>query len=70
MVAVKENRVYTITDAEMESFRKEGYDILDDKGKVIAYGVGKTVPFEKYVELQEQVESLKKEVASLKEKKG
>lgn len=70
MKAIKENRVYTISDAEMESFRKEGYDIYDDKGKVVAYGVGKTVPFEKYVALQSQVEELKKEVASLKKKKG
>jgi hypothetical protein len=70
MKAIKENRVYTITDAEMDSFRKEGYDIYDDKGKVVAYGVGKTVPFEKYVALQNQVEELKKEVASLKKKKG
>ncbi len=70
MKAVKENKVFSVTDVDVEAFRKEGYDIYDDDGKVIAYGVGKTVPIEKYVALQNQVEELKKEVASLKKKKG
>lgn len=70
MKAVKENRVYTVVDAEVEAFRKEGYDIYDDKGKIVAYGVGKTVPYEQYVALQNQVDDLKKEIVSLKKKKG
>lgn len=65
MKAIKENRVYTITDAEKDAFQKEGYDIYSDDGEVIAYGVGKSVPFEKYVELMKQVEELKEEIASM-----
>ena len=67
MKAIKENRVYTITDAEMSSFQKEGYDIYSDDGEVIAYGMGKSVPFEKYAKLMEQVEALQEEIIALKE---
>lgn len=67
MKAIKENRVYTISDAEMSSFQKEGYDIYSDSGEVIAYGMGKSVPFEKYAKLMEQVEALQEEILSLKE---
>ena len=34
MEAIKANMVYTISEQEVESFRKQGYDIYDDKGKV------------------------------------
>ena len=67
MVAIKENRVYTITEAEMSAFQKEGYDIYSEDGSVVAYGVGKSVPFEKYAKLMEHVESLQEEIIALKE---
>lgn len=67
MKASKENRVYTITDAEMASFQKEGYDIYSDNGDLIAYGFGKSVPYEKYAKLMNQVESLQDEIISLRE---
>ena len=67
MKAIKENRVYTISDAEMSSFQKEGYDIYSDSGEVIAYGLGKSVPYEKYAKLMGQVESLQEEIIGLKE---
>jgi hypothetical protein len=69
MKAIKENRVYTITDAEKDAFQKEGYDIYSDNGEVIAYGFGKTVPYEKYAKLVKQVEELQEEIHSLKESK-
>ena len=65
MKAVKDNRVYTITEADVESFRKEGYDIYDDDNNIVAYGVGKSVPFEKYAELMSQYEKLMEENAEL-----
>ena len=67
MKAIKENRVYTISDAEKNSFQKEGYDIYSDSGEIIAYGLGKSVPFEKYAKLMEQVEALQEEIIALKE---
>lgn len=67
MQAIKDNRVYTITEADIESFRKEGYDIYEN-GKVIAYGQGKTVPYEKYAQLVDDYEKLMEENAELTSK--
>lgn len=64
MEAVKENRVYTITEADVESFKKEGFDIYDD-GKLVAYGTGKTIAYDKYAELVEAYEKLMSENAEL-----
>ena len=64
MKAVKENKVYTLTnEQETELYRLKGFDILDDNGNILKYGAGKSVPYEKYAELLA-------ENAVLKEKKG
>ena len=68
MVAIKENRQYTINDTDVQSFAKEGYDVYDDNGNLVAYGVGKTVPYEKYMKLMVQVETLQEEIIELREK--
>ena len=67
MVALKENRQYTINDTDVQAFAKEGYDVYDDKGNIVAYGIGKTVPYEKYAKLMMQVESLQEEIIELRE---
>ena len=83
MKAVKLNRVYTITEAEQNSYIKQGYDILDDNGVVLAYGAGKTISYEKYMKvlakyedllmkyaaLENQIPVLEKEIADLKKAK-
>lgn len=61
MKAIKGNRVYTITEAEAESFKNEGYDIKDDNGAIVAYGAGKTVSMEKYADLLKRYEALSEE---------
>ncbi len=64
MKAVKENKVYTLTnEQEAELYRLKGYDIVDDNGNILKYGAGKSVPYEKYAELLA-------ENSVLKEKKG
>lgn len=68
MVAIKENREYTITEADVQSFANDGYDVYDDNGNLIAYGVGKAVPFEKYMKLMKQVEGLQDEIIELRDK--
>ena len=68
MNAVKENRVYTITEADVESFKREGYDIYDDDGKLVCYGLGKSVPYDKYMELKEAYETLMEQCAELEDK--
>lgn len=66
MVAVKDNMEITIDAVSKDGFIKDGFDIYED-GELIAYGAGKTVPFEKYIKLQEECEALKEECEALKE---
>ena len=66
MKAVKENREYSIAESDVTSFKNEGYDIYDDKGKLVAYGVGKTVAYEKYAKALAEIEALKDEIDTLK----
>ena len=67
MIARKENREYTINETDVQSFAKEGYDVYDDAGNLVAYGVGKTVPFDRYMKLMEQNEKLQDEIIALRE---
>ena len=67
MLAIKENKQYTITESEAVGFQKEGYDIYADDGSVYAYGSGKSVPYDKYMKLMLQVESMQDEIIGLKE---
>ena len=70
MYAVKLNRQYTITEAEADRYRDEGYDIVDDDGKtVLQAGKGKTVPYAKYQEALDQVADLKVQLDSAAGKK-
>lgn len=62
MKATKGNKVYTIDQTERERYVKEGFDILDDGGKVVQQGAGKTVPYEKYQALADENASLKKQL--------
>nr|DAN97711.1 MAG TPA: TRANSCRIPTIONAL COACTIVATOR PC4, TRANSCRIPTIONAL COFACTOR, TRANSCRIPTIONAL CO-ACTIVATOR.74A [Caudoviricetes sp.] len=59
MEASKGNKVYTIDELEKEQYRNNGYDIYDENGEVVAYGKGKTIPYEQYAELKKQYEELK-----------
>ena len=67
MIAIKENRQYTITEADAQSFASEGYDIYDDNGNIVRYGVGKTVAYDKYIKLQKINEELQEELIELRE---
>lgn len=69
MLAVKANRQYTITDAEADGYQAQGYDILDDDGKVIKLGTGKTVTYSKYQSVVEENTALKAELEQLKAEK-
>lgn len=68
MIAVKANRQYTITEADIDAFVKEGYDIYDTQGNIIRYGTGKSVSFDKYASLMKDYEALMEENASLTDK--
>lgn len=61
MKAVRANKEYTIAEQEQKRYIADGYDIVDDKGNIIAYGRGKTVPYEKYKKVLDELNALKAE---------
>ena len=68
--AVKGNREIAL-DNESDRARliKQGYDIVDKNGKLIAAGHGKTVPYAKYEALLSENEKLKAKLAAAAQKK-
>lgn len=65
MRAEKGNKVYTISEEQKEHYQNDGFDILSDSGEIIAYGVGKSVSYEKYSTLKKENETLKQELAKM-----
>lgn len=67
MKASKGNKVYSISETQKKSYLEAGYDITGDNGKVIATGIGKTVPYEDYEKALTENAALKEEVKKAKE---
>lgn len=67
MKASKDNKVYTITEAEKDFYIKQGFDITEDNGTVIAHGAGKSVSYEEYKTLEQKALKLEKENKKLKD---
>ena len=66
MYAIKANRQYTISEKEIEKYRDDGYDIMDDDGTtVLKTGKGKTVPYAKYQDALNQVANLQAQITDL-----
>lgn len=59
MKARKENKVYTIDKTNKEKFLKDGYDIYDDDGRLIANAKNKTVPYEEYEKVVKELAEVK-----------
>ena len=59
MRAVKANKQYVISEFEKNRYIAEGYDITDDDGNILAYGKGKSVPYEKYKKVLDELNALK-----------
>lgn len=68
MKAKKSNRSYRIEPSEVNSFKSQGYDIYDDNGKLVAFGVGKMISAEKYFNLLKENEKLKEQITLMVEK--
>ena len=68
MIAKKSNRSYSIEPREAKSFQNAGYDIYDDDGSFIAYGVGKTISMEKHMAVIHENQRLKEQLAAMAEK--
>lgn len=63
MRAVRGNKEYTIDESQKKFYQDSGFDIMNDAGTVIAYGRGKTVPYDDYVKAVKEIERLQKLVA-------
>ena len=67
MRAKKENKVYQInTEAEKQRYLNAGFDIYDDKGKLLEHSPLKKIAYGEYAKLQEENKALKAEIAKLK----
>lgn len=63
MKAVKENKVYTITEQQRKAYAAQGFDITDDNGRIIEYAAGKTVPYTQYATLLDENKRLRQKLA-------
>ncbi len=59
MRAVKANKQYVISEFEKNRYVAEGYDITDDEGNILEYGKGKSVSYEKYKKVLDELDALK-----------
>lgn len=70
MFAVKENKVYQITETEKQAYLKQGFDIVDADGKVIDHAPTKTITYEDHQKaigaLQKELEKAEKALAAAK----
>lgn len=64
MIAVKGNKEYTIDESQKKGYQDAGFDILEN-GEVIAYGRGKTVPYDDHMRAVREIEVLRKRLADL-----
>lgn len=64
MKATKGNKEYSIDENQKKAYQDMGFDIIGDDGEVIAYGRGKTVPYEEYAILKAELDALKADEAS------
>ncbi|MBY0756516.1 hypothetical protein K5V21_13785 [Clostridium sardiniense] len=67
MKASKENKVYTIAESEKDLYKQQGYDILNDEDEVIERGLGKSVSYEEYRKLKDELDPLKDELIDLRQ---
>lgn len=59
MKAIKDNREYTITETAKDYYKAMGFDICDDDGDIIEHRKGKSVPYEEYVRVKQELEDIK-----------
>lgn len=58
MRAVKGNKEYMIDESQQKGYQDAGFDILDDDGNVIAFGRGKTVPYDDHMKAVKEIGKL------------
>lgn len=66
-IVKKKNRQLTVSNEAVQKYLKEGYDQINDKGKVINKATGgRMVSLAEYNLVSEENEKLKKEIAKLR----
>lgn len=66
--AERENKVYTISELEVEYYRKQGFDIYNSEHELHARGVKASVSGAVYNAALEEIEKLKAEIEELTSK--
>lgn len=66
--AEKSNKVYTISELEVEYYQKQGFDIYNSEHELHARGVKASVSGAVYNAALEEIEKLKAEIAELTSK--
>ena len=66
MRAIKDNKVYTVSESNMDEYLALGYDILDDKGKLVKRSPKSTVSYAEYETVVKERDELKELVSKLK----
>ena len=69
MYAKKQNKRYTITEAEKKGYQARGYDIYSDDGELLETGAGKTVSYAKYKQALDKIKELEKKLKHLENSK-
>ena len=59
--AEKDNKVYTITELEVEYYQKQGFDIFDENHELHSNGISDTVSGERYLEALNRIDELTKQ---------
>lgn len=59
-----------IDESQQKGYQDMGFDILNDDGGVIAYGRGKTVPYDDHMKAVKEIERLQGLCAELQEEKA
>jgi hypothetical protein len=59
MIAKKGNRQYQIAPSQVDSYLKQGFDILSNDGKLVKYGMGKTISYSEYQRVLDELNKLK-----------
>ena len=54
-----------IDETMVPDYQNQGYDIYDDNGEIVAYGKGKTVPYEEYMALKVENQELKQTIQDM-----
>lgn len=65
MRAVKGNKEYTITETQKDQYVRDGFDIVDNTGKILQAGAGKSVPFAQHQAALDEKAELEKQIQSL-----